>query len=90
MNGLCSSSWLSAGEKGLPVLGSQLKVKGSVESLSGLVQLPPNEGKEPDESSDEFDESEMHVQAEPGRLISAPAFALASQKLTGCSRSLTS
>src|SRR2546421_5940296 len=47
------------------------KTKGS--SDSGLVQLPPSEGKETRLSEEESDESEMPEQADSGRLILSPA-----------------
>ena len=70
IGGDCSCS---CGEKSIADgLWGHGNLKGSGASLSGLVQLPPKEGKEARLPLEETDESDMPEQAESGRTIDSP------------------
>jgi hypothetical protein len=46
--------------------------KGSCISVSGLVQLPPSDGRDRNDSQEEADESERFEQTDDARLKDAP------------------
>ena len=56
----------------LPLSEAQGNAKGSAASLSGLVQLPPVDGKEVELLEEDSDELEKMEQAEVGRLMLSP------------------
>jgi hypothetical protein len=65
-----------------PFSGTQGNAKGSGASLSGLVQLPPVDGKDVELSEDDSDEFEKVEQAEVGRLMLSPEFTTSLEPLS--------